>query len=130
MAQLPGTLRHAPAYAFVGRAPELALLRSLLPRAPGEGGRVALVSGEAGAGDARVLLLASYRDVGEGASPELTETLIELRRSEGVTRLRLGGLSAEDIGEFARVNSGVEPDPELARVIGELSGGNAFLVTE
>ena len=36
MAQLPGTLRHAPAYAFVGRAPELALLRSLLPRAPAD----------------------------------------------------------------------------------------------
>jgi DNA-binding CsgD family transcriptional regulator len=261
MAILPGSLRHAPAYAFVGRAPELALLRALLPGAPGEGGRVALVSGEAGAGktrlarelaatlaaegavvlsgacdaavrvpyrpflealdqlvrhgagdkpegvsaselarllpdvdalaggaevpvagdpdtarhrlhvavadliaaaarpsgallvvedihwadvptllllrhlarvaaDARVLLLASYRDVGEDAGSELTETLIELRRGEGVTRVRLGGLSAEEIREFARVNSGIEPDPELAKVISELSGGNAFLVTE
>jgi DNA-binding CsgD family transcriptional regulator len=261
MSHLPGTLRHAPAFKFVGRAHELALLRALMPRTPGEGGRVALISGEAGAGktrlgrelaaavsaedvvvlsgacdaavrvpyrpflevidqlvrsgagdrlegvsahelarllpdveapasasglaassdpdtnrhrlhvavaelltaaarstglllmiddlhwadvptllllrhltriaaDARVLLLVSYRDIGEEAGPELTETLIELRRNEGVARVRLGGLSADDVAEFARANSGVEPDPELTRAIAELSGGNAFLVTE
>jgi DNA-binding CsgD family transcriptional regulator/tetratricopeptide (TPR) repeat protein len=82
------------------------------------------------ASDARVLLVVSYRDVGEDAGPELTETLIELRRNEAVARLRLGGLSAQDVAEFARANTGVEPDPELTEAIAELSGGNAFLVTE
>jgi DNA-binding CsgD family transcriptional regulator len=261
MPQLPGSLRHTPAYAFVGRARELAALRALLPRAPGEGGRVALVSGEPGAGktrlarelaaalaedgvvvlsgacdaavrvpyrpflealdqlvrqsageqlegvsarelarllpnvealagevevpvssdpdtarhrlhvavadllrtaarpsgvllvledihwadvptllllrhlarvagDARMLIVVSYRDIGEDAGSDLTETLVELRRNDGVTRVRVTGLSAEEIGEFARANSGVEPEPELARAITELSGGNAFLVTE
>jgi DNA-binding CsgD family transcriptional regulator/tetratricopeptide (TPR) repeat protein len=261
MAHLPGTLRHAPAFAFVGRARELALLEGLLPRTPGEGGHVALVAGEAGAGktrltrelaamlnadgalvlsggcdaavrvpyrpfletldqlirrgaadrieglsareltrllpnlemsageerqpesndpdtarhrlhvavadvlaaaaqpsglllvledlhwadvptllllrhlagaavEARMLVLVTYRDVGEAAGSALTETLIELRRHEGGARLRLAGLSAEEVREFARVNSGVDPEPELARVIAELSDGNAFLVTE
>lgn len=270
MAPLPGSLRHSPAYAFVGRAGELELVRTLLPRKAGDSGRVALISGEPGAGktrfarelaarladdgvavlygacdaalrvpyrpflealeqlfrnarpgeleelqsaelarllpnratldagtsapatestsdpsapsdpdtarhrlhvavaelltaasrrsplllvledvhwadastllllrhlvrvsgDARMLLVVTYRDVGEDAIPDLTAALIELRRSEGVARVRLSGLSEEEIGEFAQRNTGIEPAGELARAITELTGGNAFLVTE
>ncbi len=259
--QLPGAFRHAPAFAFVGRARELDLLRTLMPRAPGEGGRVVLLSGESGAGktrlarelaaelasegiavlygacdtavrvpyrpfldaldqlvrrsapeqlerisvgdlapllpnfgtlvddvspriagdpdterhrlhvavaellamasqrsplllvledvhwadvptllllrhlartgtEARVLLLATYRDRGEGSAPELAETLMDVRRSEGATLVHMSTLSAEEVAEFVRRNTGVEPAAELASALMKLTGGDPFLVTE
>ena len=53
--ELPGALRLAPSFPFVGRALERATLRALLPRAAGEGRRVALVAGEAGSGKSRLV---------------------------------------------------------------------------
>jgi DNA-binding CsgD family transcriptional regulator len=259
MSQLPGTLRHPPTFAFAGRVREFELLRGLLPRLAGEGRRVALISGEPGAGktrltrelaselagegvtvlygacdaavrvpyrpflevldqltrhwseaeldelqrsqlsrllphrataaehsapagdpdterhrlhvavaellaaasersplllvlddlhwadiptllllrhlaraaaDVRMLLIVTYRDVGEDASGQLNETLVEVRRSEGVTGVRLSRLSAGEIRDFARANAGVEPEPALATEIAALTEGNPFLVTE
>jgi predicted ATPase len=85
------------------------------------------------AGNARVLLLVTFRDT-EGDVPEaLAQTLADLRRSDDVVRLRLAGLSDDDVGEFLRHaaegDAGSGP-PGLARAIGELTGGNAFLVCE
>src|ERR1019366_3746814 len=184
---LPGSLRHAPTFAFVGRARELELLRTLLPRVEGEAGRAVLISGEPGAGktrlarelaagladdgvsvlygacdtavrvpyrpfldaldqlvkrtppeqlqqasagDARILVVATYRDIGETAASDLTETLTEVRRSDATTLVHLTALSVEEVAEFVRRNTGVEPADELASAIVDLTGGNAFLVTE
>src|ERR1700754_1679395 len=55
MTALPGPLSIGSAFPFVGRASELAVLRSLLPWAEGEGRRVALVGGEAGSGKSRLV---------------------------------------------------------------------------
>ncbi len=52
---LPGFLRHRPAFEFVGRSQELDILRTLLPRVPGEGRRIALIAGEPGAGKSRLV---------------------------------------------------------------------------
>src|SRR5215469_11916275 len=52
---LPGPLRLASPSPFVGRSRELAALRALVPRLPGEGRRVALIGGEAGAGKSRLV---------------------------------------------------------------------------
>ena len=70
-----------------------------------------------------------------GRGPEaLSAALVDLRRSEGVVRLRLGGLSTEEIGEFVAARGGRRPRRricrEVARVLSELTGGNAFLMTE
>ncbi|HET9213894.1 MAG TPA: AAA family ATPase [Gaiellaceae bacterium] len=261
---LPGPLRLAPAFAFAGRADELATLKALLPRSPAEGRRAALVAGEAGSGksrlvrelahavagegatvlhggcdvvggspygpfaealghlvrttgpealharlgadvaelrrllpelapqvgdverpvaadadterhrlhtavtdvltragaeaslllvledlhwadastlllvrhlvrsgsDARMLLVATFRDAAVDMSPRLGDTLVDIHRTEGVVRFRLGGLSQPEIGEFVRLATGVEPTAELVGVISDLTGGNAFLVTE
>jgi DNA-binding CsgD family transcriptional regulator/tetratricopeptide (TPR) repeat protein len=85
------------------------------------------------AGDARLLLLATFRDTEPDVSPTLAEALADLRRSDAVVRMRLAGLSDEEVTEFVRCaagsEAGAEP-PELARAISELTGGNAFLVVE
>jgi len=80
--------------------------------------------------DVRMLLVLTYRD-GEGDTGEgLSDTLVDVRRTEGVGRLRLGGLSADEIAEFARMAGGLEPADDLVTALGELTGGNAFLLTE
>ena len=85
------------------------------------------------AGNARVLLLATFRDTEADVPEALSQTLADLRRSDDVVRLRLSGLSDDDVGEFLRHaaegEAGSGP-PGLARAIGELTGGNAFLVCE
>ncbi len=85
------------------------------------------------AGEARALLLATFRDT-EAELPEaLSETLADLRRPDDVVRLRLGGLSGEEVAEFVRRAAGGEHEPELgelAQAIHALTQGNAFLVCE
>jgi len=82
-------------------------------------------------GRVRLLLLATFRDT-EGDMPDaLSDTLADLRRSEDVARLRLAGLSGEEVTEFVRRAAGGEGGvPELARAISDMTAGNAFLVCE
>jgi DNA-binding CsgD family transcriptional regulator len=86
-----------------------------------------------GASDARMLLVATFRDT-EAEMPEaLSAALVDLRRSEGVARLRLGGLTPEEISEFVEFAGGSELGgelPEVVRTLHELTGGNAFLMIE
>jgi DNA-binding CsgD family transcriptional regulator/tetratricopeptide (TPR) repeat protein len=83
--------------------------------------------------EARVLVLATFRDT-EGDIPgALADTLADLRRAEDVVRLRLGGLSEEDVEEFVRRAGGSEiypAEPELSRALRDLTEGNAFLLCE
>jgi DNA-binding CsgD family transcriptional regulator/tetratricopeptide (TPR) repeat protein len=85
------------------------------------------------AGNARLLLLVTFRDTEADVPEMLSETLADLRRSDDVVRLRLAGLSDEEVSEFvghaAEGELGAGP-PELAEAISELTGGNAFLVCE
>jgi DNA-binding CsgD family transcriptional regulator len=86
-----------------------------------------------GASEARALVVTTFRDTEAEVPEALSAALVDLRRSEGVVRLRLGGLSAEEISEFVEraVGGDFGPDlPDIARVLSELTGGNAFLMTE
>jgi predicted ATPase len=49
------------------------------------------------AGNARVMLLATFRDTEADVPEALSETLADLRRSDDVVRLRLAGLSGEEV---------------------------------
>jgi DNA-binding CsgD family transcriptional regulator/tetratricopeptide (TPR) repeat protein len=83
--------------------------------------------------EARMLLLATFRDTDADVPEELSEALVDLRRSEDVTRIRLAGLPRDDITDFVRRAAGGDlgPElPELARAIEELTEGNPFLMTE
>ncbi len=51
---LPGSLHPSSTSPFVGRASELEKLRTLMPRAEGDGRRVALIAGEPGVGKSRL----------------------------------------------------------------------------
>src|SRR3954454_23246666 len=85
------------------------------------------------AGNARVLLLVTFRDTEADVPDALSQTLADLRRSDDVVRLRLAGLSDDDVDAFLRHAAAGDAgpgQPELARAIGELTGGNAFLVCE
>jgi DNA-binding CsgD family transcriptional regulator/tetratricopeptide (TPR) repeat protein len=85
------------------------------------------------AGDARVLLLATFRDTEADVPETLAETLADLRRSDDVVRLRIEGLSRQAVTDLVRAATGGEFGPELCglgQAIHDLTGGNAFLVCE
>jgi predicted ATPase/DNA-binding CsgD family transcriptional regulator len=85
------------------------------------------------AAETRMLVLTTFRDIEAELPTELAETLVDLRRSEGVVRLRLEGLSDQDVAEFVRRASGGDFGadlPQLAQAIGDLTRGNAFLLCE
>jgi DNA-binding CsgD family transcriptional regulator/tetratricopeptide (TPR) repeat protein len=81
-------------------------------------------------GRARLLLVATFRDAEADMPDALSEMLADLRRSEDVVRLRLPGLSGDDVTDFVRRAAGDEPDPELPGAIAEMTDGNPFLVCE
>jgi DNA-binding CsgD family transcriptional regulator/tetratricopeptide (TPR) repeat protein len=84
-------------------------------------------------GSARVLLAATFRDTEPDIPEAFSAALAELRRSDDVIRLRLDGLSLDEIAEFVRTAVGggeVVGAAEVARAVHDLTGGNAFLVGE
>jgi DNA-binding CsgD family transcriptional regulator/tetratricopeptide (TPR) repeat protein len=81
----------------------------------------------------RVLLFATFRDTEADVPEALAETLADLRRADDVVRLRLGGLTDDEVGEFVARSVPAAPRPDLAqmaRAITDLTAGNAFLVCE
>jgi DNA-binding CsgD family transcriptional regulator len=86
-----------------------------------------------GGAEARALVVATFRDTEAEVPQGLVDALVDLRRAEGVVRLRLGGLSAEEVLEFVRSAGGHELGSNQEAVgclLQELTGGNAFLLTE
>ena len=82
--------------------------------------------------EARVLVLATFRDTEADIPGALADVLADLRRSDEVVRLHLGGLSKDDVGEFVRRAGGeIDPaEPGLSRALRDLTEGNAFLLCE
>ena len=80
--------------------------------------------------EARLLLLAAYRDRGEEPEPVLSATLADLSRLDGVTRLVLGNLDDQEVGEFIRGTTGASAEPGLASALGALTEGTPLLLCE
>ena len=83
--------------------------------------------------EARVLVLTTFRDTEADIPGALADVLADLRRSDEVVRLHLGGLSEDDVGEFVRRAGGGEIDPAepgLSGALRDLTEGNAFLLCE
>ena len=87
----------------------------------------------AGAG-ARLLVVATFRDTEADVPPPLAETLADLRRADHVVRLRLAGLSGEEVTEFVRRAGGGEFEPggrpSRRATIAQITEGNPFLICE
>src|SRR3954453_10331253 len=84
------------------------------------------------AADARALVVTTFRDTEADVPRALAEALVDLRRTEGVVRMRLAGLSAPEIAEFVARALGGDIGPDLSAVgatLRDLTGGNAFLMT-
>ena len=60
----------------------------------------------------------------------LSETLAELNRGEGFTRLSLRGLTVEEVGEYIRAAANMEPSRDLLDRIFEETEGNPFFLAE
>jgi DNA-binding CsgD family transcriptional regulator/tetratricopeptide (TPR) repeat protein len=124
--ELPGSLRQASISPFVGRAAELEKLRTLLPRAAGEGRRVALLAGEPGAGKSRLTREFAAEAAAEGVlvlcgtcdaavrTPyrPFVEALDQLVRV--IDPVELGGALGTGGGELTRLL------PDLPSRVGEL----------
>ena len=82
------------------------------------------------AADARLLVVATFRDTEADLPQELGDALVDLRRNEQVARLRLAGLSVgrrRGVRPPGRRGQPSRACPALAESIFELTGGNAFL---
>ena len=81
----------------------------------------------------RVLLFATFRDTEADVPDALAQTLADLRRADDVVRMRLGGLSDHEVGEFVARSVTGAPSADLAdvaRAMTDLTAGNAFLLCE
>ena len=83
--------------------------------------------------DARLLLVLTSREDDGDVSRELGEMLAELARAEGAVRLRLAGLSRDEVADLVRASGGgddVGPATAVVDWIASLTEGNPFLVGE
>jgi DNA-binding SARP family transcriptional activator len=80
--------------------------------------------------EVRMLVVTTYRDRAEEIGPALSDTLADLSRLDGVIRLSLGGLGADDVSAFISASTGAEASGELASAMGELTCGTPLLVCE
>jgi DNA-binding SARP family transcriptional activator len=80
--------------------------------------------------EARLLVVATFRQPGEEIAPELADALADLSRLDAVTRLALGNLSSDDVSVFVRDSTDAEASPELVAAIGELTDGTPLLLCE
>ncbi len=78
-------------------------------------------------------LIATYRDSDLGKDHALTALLADLRRVEGVQRISLHGLGADEVAQIMTVVAGYELDEDLLQLAGQIAAetdGNPFFVGE
>ena len=99
-----------------------------------EGQSVALLKHVAGAAEQGALMvIVTYRDSDLTKDHPLTGVLADLRRSEGVERIRLSGLGPDEVAELVAAAAGHELDADGLALAGGLAtetGGNPFFVGE
>jgi class 3 adenylate cyclase len=80
-----------------------------------------------------LIVIVTYRDSDLTKDHALTGVLADLRRSEGVVRIRLSGLGPDEVAELVAAAAGHELDADGLALAGGLAtetGGNPFFVGE
>ena len=80
--------------------------------------------------DSRLLVLGTYRHVEVKRGGALSELLGWLHRTKRSMRLRLHGLTDEEVAVLVRDLAGAEPSGELVSALGRVTDGNPFFVEE
>ena len=78
----------------------------------------------------RVLIVGIYRETEIDRKHPMTAILAELNREPNVVRLRLDGLSSDDVDRYVRESSGVTASPQLVQRLYEATEGNPFFLSE
>jgi hypothetical protein len=82
------------------------------------------------AGSARLLVVATFRDTDVGSTHPLSPVLADLRRTSGVERIFLGGLSIDELAELVEDLPKGQAGRALAATLHEGTEGNPFFVGE
>ena len=83
-------------------------------------------------GNARLMVIGTYRDVDLSRQHPLSQSLGELTRSAegGFQRVLLRGLDQSDVGRFIELASGVTPPTGMVEAVHRQTEGNPLFVTE
>ena len=81
-------------------------------------------------GRMRVLIVGTYRDTELARTHPLSEALAELNRGEGLARVSLRGLTAQEVASYIREAANVEPSPALVEQVFEEKEGNPFFLSQ
>ncbi|MBO4210343.1 BTAD domain-containing putative transcriptional regulator [Micromonospora echinofusca] len=77
-----------------------------------------------------ILVLATTRSEPGDLGGPLRETLGGLANASGVERVGLQPFTVDDVADYLRAGTGVEPDVDVVRALHERTGGNAFYLKE
>ncbi len=80
--------------------------------------------------EARLLVVAAYRNAGEAMRAPLADAIADVSRLDSVTRLPVGRLTAPDLSVFIHAAAGAEAPPQLTTAIEDLTDGTPLLVCE
>ena len=81
-------------------------------------------------GDARLLIVGTYRDTELHGQHPLAQTLAELARVRPPRRIALRGLTRAQVARYVAMTAGLEPDDALVDAVHAKSEGNPFFVAE
>ena len=79
---------------------------------------------------ARLLVLATYRDVELRRQHPLSQTLGELNREQLSHRILLRGLTEQDVARFIEITADIDPPDALVTAVYRETEGNPFFVNE
>ena len=77
-----------------------------------------------------LVIVATYRDLDPLLGGALAETVSELIRGRGVSRLALSGIAEGDVPQFVEAVTGVRPLEQLARLVHQETEGNPLFLEE
>ena len=80
--------------------------------------------------DCSLLVIGTYRDVEVDRTRPLRDVLTEMSRAPAFERVRLRGLSENEVGAYTAARFAAAPDKELVRAVSERTEGNPFFMRE